>query len=79
MNDKEMILKDAIQDEEKYSKILSFMFDDVADLIEQGKTERQAFAIVLMEFLYNNDFEVTKDGWKSIMNELLEEWSKKDE
>lgn len=76
MNDKETVLKDAIQDEEKYSKILSFMFDDVADLIEQGKTERQAFAIVLREFLYNNDYEVTKDVWRSIMNELLDEWRK---
>lgn len=76
MNDKETILKDVIQDEEKYSNILSIMFDGVEDLIKKGKTERQACTFVVMDFLYSNDFEFTKEALRKITNELLDEWRK---
>ena len=77
MNDKDMLLKDIIQDEEKYLIILSYLLGEVEDLIEQGKTERQACAIALMDFLYCNDFEFTKEALRTLMNELLDEWRKK--
>lgn len=49
MNDKDMLLKGIIQDEEKYSTNISIMLDGVKDLIEKGKKERQACTFELIE------------------------------